>query len=355
MNLLESQLQYPLGETLPAFGATLELQPGVRWVRMPLPFALDHINLWLLRDRVNGREGWTVVDCGVASQDLQQYWEQVFAHELDGLPILRVLVTHMHPDHVGLAAWLCERWQAPLLMSLGEYASARLYSIPSVDQEMSGGEIAAVYFQQHGITDSKVLERIRRRHSYYSSLVPLVPRQFDRLQDGDHVCIGGMQWEVIVGYGHAPEHVSLYCAERNLLISGDMVLPRISTNVSVYEFEPNGDTLRLYLQSLDRYEPLPEDVLVLPSHGKPFQGLHTRIEQQREHHAERLAEVMTACSRRPCSAADIVPIMFPRDLDLHQMTFALGEALAHLHYLYFQGRLCREEDAQGVLRFAAVP
>lgn len=355
MNLLESQLQYPWDEVLPAFGSTFELQPGVRWVRMPLPFALDHINLWLLRDCVDGREGWTVVDCGVAQEELRQYWEQVFQHELDGLPVLRVLVTHMHPDHMGLAAWICARWQAPLLTTLGEYMSARLYSLPAMEKEAGGGEIAAAYFQRHGVSDPGTLDNIRKRRSYYSTLVPEVPKQFERLQDGNRIVIGGQEWEVIVGYGHAPEHISLYCADRKLLISGDMVLPRISTNISIYEMEPNSDSLRLYLRSLDRYAPLPEDTLVLPSHGKPFLGLHTRIDQQREHHAERLAEVMTACTQQACSAADIVPIMFPRELDLHQLTFALGEALAHLHYLYYQGRLSRHQDAQGVVRFAVKP
>lgn len=353
MNPLENQLQYPWGEQLPAFGSSLELQPGVRWVRMPLPFALDHINLWLLRDQVDGREGWTIVDCGVARDDLRAYWEQVFAQELDGLPVLRVVVTHMHPDHVGLASWLCQRWQAPLVMTMSEYTTARLFSEGGVEGDVNGGDRAVDYFHQHGVADQDALEKIRARRSYYGSLVPSVPHQFDRILDGSVLSIGGHDWTVMVGYGHAPEHASLYCPSRNLLISGDMVLPRISTNISVHDFEPNGDPLAQYLASLERYGPLPASTLVLPSHGRPFVGLHTRIAQQREHHQARLDEVLAACVT-PHSAADIVPIMFRRQLDLHQLTFAVGEALAHLQYLQGRGLLQRQRDAAGVVRFVAV-
>lgn len=351
MNPLENQLQYPLGETLPTFGSSLELQPGVRWVRMPLPFALDHINLWLLRDCIDGREGWTIIDCGVARDELRGYWEQVFQNELQGLPVLRVVVTHMHPDHVGLAAWLCERWQVPLVMTMSEYTTARLFSEGGVEGDVNGGDRAVDYFRQHGVHDADALEKIRARRSYYGTLVPSVPHQFNRILDGSVLRIGEHDWTVIVGYGHAPEHASLYCPGRNLLISGDMVLPRISTNISVHDFEPNGNPLQQYLTSLDRYTPLPKSTLVLPSHGRPFVGLHTRIAQQREHHQARLDEVLAACTT-PQSAADIVPVMFRRQLDLHQLTFALGEALAHLQFLHFAGQLQRRDQA-GVLRFVA--
>lgn len=354
MNPLESQLQYPLGDTLPVFGGSHELRPGLRWVRMPLPFALDHINLWLLRDRVEGREGWAIIDCGVARDDLRGYWEQVLENELDGLPVLRVIVTHMHPDHVGLASWLCERLDAPLFMSMAEYATARLFSEAQMEGDVSGGERAVDFFRRHGVGDPGALEKIRVRRSYYSELVPSVPGEFRRLLAGDVLRIGDDDWQVIVGYGHSPEHVSLSCRARNVLISGDMVLPRISTNISVHDFEPEADPLRQYLTSLDAYAPLPADTLVLPSHGRPFVGLHTRIAQQREHHQARLDEVLEACAT-PQSAADIVPVMFKRPLDLHQLTFALGEALAHLQYLQREGALQRRRDADGVVRFSVAP
>jgi glyoxylase-like metal-dependent hydrolase (beta-lactamase superfamily II) len=362
MNPLESQLDYPFGDTLPEPGDVFQLAPGILWLRMGLPFALNHINLWLLedeQDQGNGPvHGWTIVDCGIADDATRTAWESIFAGHLRGLPILRVIATHCHPDHVGLADWLCQRWGAPLWMTTGEYAFARMMSasLPGVD-----GTAMFPHFQQHGLNDPAMLEKLQARKNYYSSLVPSMPSAYTRMQDGQNVRIGrsderknGRQaWRVITGFGHAPEHASLYCAELNLLISGDMVLPRISTNVSVFAIEPEANPVQLYLGSLAKYDALPPDTLILPSHGKPFHGLHTRIAQLNRHHAARLAEVAEAC-RTPRSAADIVPIMFPRPLDAHQLAFALGEALAHLHKLWFDGVLQRTIDSDGIIRFTSV-
>jgi glyoxylase-like metal-dependent hydrolase (beta-lactamase superfamily II) len=195
------------------------------------------------------------------------------------------------------------------------------------------GEFAARHFARHGLTDADSIERISNRKDYYSTLVPGVPSQYRRLMDGNVITIGKHQWRIITGFGHAPEHVALYSEDANVLISGDMVLPRISTNVSVFDLEPEADPLTLYLDSLGKYEPLPQDVLILPSHGRPFRGLHTRIRQLREHHVERLAETTAACKQAPQSARDIVNVIFKLQFDVHQMTFAMGEALAHLHAL----------------------
>src|SRR3990167_5583865 len=150
MNALEHERAYPLGDTLPEVGHTLEIAPGARWVRMALPFALDHINLWLLRDRLDGRDGWTIVDCGITSDATQAAWERIFAEELDGLPVLRVIVTHMHPDHIGLAHWLTERWNCRLWISATDYHSARIGSQSTTG---FGGEGAAAFFHAHGLTD----------------------------------------------------------------------------------------------------------------------------------------------------------------------------------------------------------
>lgn len=355
MNLLEQELQYPLGDTLPAPGASIELAPGVRWIRMALPFALDHINLWLLRDEIDGRAGWTVVDCCVARDEAKAQWEQVFATQLGGLPVLRVIVTHMHPDHIGLAHWLCERWSTPqhacrLWISATDYNAARLASQSTTG---FGGERAAAFFAAHGLVDPESLEKIRARASYYPGLVPAVPASFRRMMEGDTIAIGGRGWRCISGHGHAPEHISLYCEELEVLVSGDMMLPRISTNVSVYEVEPEANSLALFLASIDKFRALPEGTLVLPSHGKPFRGLHPRIRQLHDHHRDRLEEVMAACRARPTSAADILPVLFKRKLDLHQTTFAMGESVAHLHALWHAGELRRERDAHGVWRFSA--
>jgi len=378
MNALEQQLHYPFGDTLPAVGSTLEVAPGVRWLRMLLPFQLDHINLWLLRDVLDGVDGWTIVDCGITNEATRAAWEQIFANELDGLPVLRVIVTHMHPDHIGLAHWLTERWGVRLWISATDYNIARL---ASTGIAAIGGEATARFMASHGLIDPEAQEKIKARTNYYASMVPQVPTSFRRLLDGDVLQINGHTWACHVGYGHAPEHMSLHCAADvapeaplapapqggapglgaarlpgGTLISGDMVLPRISTNVSVHEGEPESNPLRLYLDSITRMkQTLPADVLVLPSHGRPFRGLHTRVDQLVAHHDERLKDVISACAEAPRCAADLLMILFRRALDLHQTTFAMGESVAHLHALWLDGRLTRRLDADGIYRFSTVP
>jgi glyoxylase-like metal-dependent hydrolase (beta-lactamase superfamily II) len=354
-NPQERALHYPFADRIPAPAATIEAAPGVLWLRMALPFALDHINLWLLADEIDGRPGWTVVDCGMANEATRAHWDAVFARELRGLPVLRVVATHMHPDHIGLAHWLTERWSTPeracrLWISATDWNAAQA---ASRSQTSFGGEATARFFARHGLADCDALAKVRARSNYYAGLVPSVPRCFRRLMDGMALTIGGRRWQCIVGYGHAPEHISLHCEELRVLISGDMVLPRISTNVRVYDVEPEANPLRLYLDSIDRLCNIDDGTLVLPSHGKPFIGLRERVAQLHAHHDGLLAEVVRACSRAPCSAADVVPILFGRSLDLHQTTFALGEAIAHMHALVETGRLRPEFGDDGVHRFVA--
>ncbi len=350
MNPLESQLSYPFGDDLPEAAARIEVAPGVYWVRMPLPFALDHVNLWLLRDRLDGRDGWTVIDCGIASAEIRGLWERLIADGLEGLPILRVLCTHTHPDHVGLAAMLTERFSAPLWMTLGEYAIGRILcaTMPGAN-----GESAATHFETHGM-DKAFVDAVRNRNQgYFASLVPAMPLSFRRIIGGEKVRIGERAWQVIIGLGHSPEHASLHCEKDGLLISGDMVLPRISTNVSVFDIEPLANPLQWFLDSLTTFEPCREDILVLPSHGRPFRNLHVRLRQLRDHHDERLSMLLTACREGPLCAAEVVPLMFNRKFDTHQMTFAMGESLAHLHALWYAGELNRTTGSDGVVRFAA--
>ena len=345
---LEKALHYPLGDSLPARGGTVTVVPGVKWLRMTLPFALNHINLWLLRDEIDGVAGWSIVDCCISTDEAKAQWEQVFANELQGLPILRVIVTHMHPDHIGLANWLCERWQVRLWISATDYTMAR---IGCQGPTGFGGESAAAFFASHGLIDPESVAKIKARGSYYPMLVPAVPTQFRRMQDSDTLTIGGRTWRCISGFGHAPEHIALYCDELKVLIGGDMMLPRISTNVSVYDQEPEANSLKLFLNSIDKFKALDINTLTLPSHGKPFTGLHARIEQLHDHHRERLAEVLEACTAKPSSAADMLPVLFKRMLDLHQTTFAMGESIAHLHALWFDGHLMRSLGADGIYRF----
>ena len=353
---LTARLHHPLETRIPDHGASIEVAPGVRWLRMRLPFQLDHINLWLLRDELKTDDGpvpgWTVVDCGVHDDHTRDQWEQVFAHELDGLPILRVIATHMHPDHLGLADWLCERWTQPgracrLWISAPDHHLACLNS-----QRQSSGHSARVaeFVTSHGLQDPAVLDHIRHRN-LYPSLVPSVPWAFHRLMDGMRLQIGGHEWVCISGHGHAPEHMALYCQSLGVLISGDMVLPRISSVVGVFENEPEGDPLALFLQSLRKFEPLAPNTLVLPSHGTPFVGLHARLEQLQQHHLDRLADTESACRQTSRSAHDILPLLFRRPLDAMQTELAMAEALAHLHFLWHAGRLRRRLDADGIFRF----
>lgn len=349
MNELERQLHYPFGDTLPAVGRAIEVAPGVKWLRMALPFALDHINLWLLRDRdEDGRDGWTIVDCGITNDATRAAWEELFVHELDGLPVLRVIVTHMHPDHIGLAHWLTERWQCRLWISATDWNAARMASQATIGH---GGATAAAFMASHGLTDPEAVDKISKRSNYYASMVPQVPAAFRRLLGGQALRIGAHDWRCIAGYGHAPEHISLHNETLGVLISGDMVLPRISTNVSVMEIEPEANPLPLFLASVAALRALPADTLVLPSHGRPFRGLHERIAQLEKHHDERLADLLAACAKEPQTAASALGILFRRPLDLHQTTFAMGEAIAHLHALWLDGRVQRRRGEDGVYRF----
>jgi glyoxylase-like metal-dependent hydrolase (beta-lactamase superfamily II) len=350
-NAHESALHFPWGDRLPAPGTCIELKPGLLWLRMGLPFALDHINLWLLRDDdPDAGPGWAIVDCGIADEATRQAWDALFASgALQGLPVRRVIVTHFHPDHLGNAHWLCERWGCRLWMSATDFHVGRMASQSTVGM---GGDAAAAFFGSHGLTDPDSLAKIRGRADYYPRMVPQVPASFRRLMDGESLRIGANDWTAHAGHGHSPEHLSFHSPSLGVLIAGDMVLPRISTNVSVVDVEPEADPLRLYLDSLDRLRPLPAETLVLPAHGRPFVGLPTRLDQLHAHHAERLAELRAALHSGPKSAADVLSVLFKRPLDLHQTTFAMGEAIAHLNHLWLAGHARRARGADGVWRFA---
>ena len=336
-------LHFPVA-TPPEAGKTLGIAPGVEWLRMSLPFALDHINLWLLEDG----PGWTIVDTGYATAETRARWELIFAERLGGLPVTRIIATHHHPDHIGLASWLTERWQAPLWTSEKEWLYARLMSRTTDDSAMLRRDFA----RRAGL-DEAASQVFTEHHKGYRRGVPSVPSSFQRLADGLVVEIGGREWRVIVGEGHSPELACLYCAETGVLIAGDQVLPQISPNVSVHPHEPDGDPLSRFLRSLDKLRgAVPPDTLVLPSHNLPFFGLHRRIDALAAHHRTRCDEILAACAS-PQSATQLLPVLFRRPLDRHQLGFALGEALAHLRYLTSRGALVCIPDTDGVDRFFA--
>ena len=332
-------LQYPFPE-VPAPGTTIEVAPGIHWLSMPLPFALDHINLWLAEDN----DGWTIIDTGIGNADTRALWEKILGTKR----VKRVIVTHYHPDHAGNAAWLCQRHGVELWMTQGEYLTAH-----AVRTSSAGYTTDAVLsvFQKNGL-DQQRASGMGGRTNRYAALVPDFPFSYRRIIEGDEITIGSHKWRAMIGHGHAPEHLSLYSESLNTLIAGDMLLSTISTNVSVWSIDPEGDPLRLFLDSIARYRELPADMLVLPSHGKPFRGAHERVEQLERHHQERLGELVKSL-QKPQSAAELLSVLFRRPLDAHQTFFAMGEAIAHLHYLYYAGRARRAQGEDGIMRYAS--
>lgn len=327
------QLDHPFADPPPA-GTLIRVREGIGWARMALPFALDHVNVWLL----DGRYGRTVVDTGVADDTTRAAWRGLLRERAPA----RVLATHFHPDHVGLAGWLCDEADAPLLASRSEWLLARLLSC---DDTAETAAAIGAFYRRAGLPDE--LRAVQeRRIGQYRRRVVRPPAAYHRLQDGAELALDDLTWRVITAGGHAPEHVSLYCEDRNVLIAGDQVLPRISPNVSVVPSEPMGDPLGDFLDSLERFASLPDDCLVLPSHGLPFVGLHRRRAALRMHHEERLALVERACTA-PRTAHALMATMFDRELDPHQTMFAVGEVLAHVNHLLHRGRLRHEAHPNG--------
>jgi glyoxylase-like metal-dependent hydrolase (beta-lactamase superfamily II) len=339
-------LEYPC-PTPPAPAEAQEVAPGVLWIRMPLPFALDHINLWLLRED----DGFTLVDCGYGDATTRELWARHFDSTLHGKPIVRIVATHCHPDHLGNAAWLAQRFGCTVAMAQAEYLAAHAI----IDQRATFGvRDTCALFGAHGLEEEH-LAALEARGNRYKRGVPEAPSRFERILAGDVISAGGHAWRVIPGFGHSPEHVALHAPSAGVLISGDMLLPKITTNVAVWPSEPDADPLARFLASLTAFETLPPDALVLPSHGLPFRGIAPRIAHLRAHHAARLTELHAALAAAgtPQSAAAMVPVLFRRPLDLQQRYFAMGEAIAHLNHLWRAGRVSRNTAADGTIRFAA--
>ncbi len=323
----------------PAAGETLEVAPGVLWLRMPLPFGLDHINLYLLRHG----DGWVAVDSGLSTDQSRAVWEQVLGGVLEGRPLLALICTHFHYDHSGLLGWLAERFHCPVYMTHAEYQA--IHVAPPQDDQPDWA--FHQYYRQAGLSAEQsagFLPMIRQDH-----FRPTPPAAFRRLKEGSELAIGGRRWQVVVGRGHSPEHACLYSAEDGLLISGDQVLPRITPTVGVAVDEPDGDPLRDWLESLDRLGQLPDEVLVLPAHERPFHGLHTRLTQLREHHRRHLDLALERCAQ-PCTAAELMAELFPRLKSRFDELMAIAETLAHTNYLITEGLLVRETEA-GVHRY----
>ncbi|HZH26010.1 MAG TPA: MBL fold metallo-hydrolase [Azospirillaceae bacterium] len=341
MAIQDPTLDHPFAD-IPHEGDVMPVAPGILWVRMPLPFALNHVNVWLLEDE----GGWLAVDAGLNSNRTQEAWRRVFADGLGGRGLSRLLVTHFHPDHMGAAGWLAGMHGIELHASLAEWAFARML-LRETDEDAR--TLQRDFYGRCGLAPD-LRDAISGRGNAYARGVSPIPPRFERLRHGDSFHVGGRKWRVITGSGHAPEMLCLYAEDGRVLIAADQILPSITPNVSVWPQEPNGDPLADFVASLERFADLPEDTLVLPSHGRPFRGLHPRRKALAAHHDDRLADALAACDH-PRSVADIMGVLFRRDLDVHQSAFAVGETLAHLNRLVRRGDLVRVVDDADVWRF----
>lgn len=327
----DSALTYPCG-AVPAVGATKELAPGVCWLRMPLPFQLDHVNTWAIRDGA----GWALVDTGIRSTDTAAAWSRLFAGPLHE-PVTRVFVTHMHPDHIGMAGWLARKVDCEVWITRTEYLNCRVLA---ADMGREAPEEALNFYRRAGWGDEG-LEHYRTRFGRFGKMIYALPDSYHRLHDGEEIRIGGHVWRVVIGTGHSPEHACLYCSELKLLISGDQVLPRISSNVSVFPTEPAANPLAGWLASIDKLErTVPDDVLVLPAHNEPFNGLHARLQALRAGH-ERGLERLREALATPRRVVDLYRVLFAHEVGSNSMimTMATGETLAHLNYLLARGEI----------------
>lgn len=337
-------LRYPW-ENHPGHDQVVEVAPGVLWARLKLPFRLNHVNIYLLADG----DGWTMVDAGFGNEESIAAWTTLFEGPLKHVKVKRLIVTHSHPDHVGLAGWITERFDCPLYMSQVEYLQSVYHQNRGTEERRNAQRL---FFRRHGM-DEDLTEKLLGRGQDYLKRVSVLPPSYHRLTHGDEVVIGTRRFKVITGGGHALDQVMLYCAADKLFLSADQVLSKISPNVSVWAVEPEQNSLGEYLASLASLTTtLPYDVMVLPGHGVPFYGLKTRIKQLADHHEERCRLIAEACREVPQTSKQLVPVVFHKHvLDEHQMGFAAGELVAHVNYMLVEGRLTAEMHDDGMLRF----
>ncbi len=338
-------LVYPL-EFSPEYGQAVDIAPGVKWMRMPLEGALAFINVWAIED--DG--GWAIVDTGMRTEATAQAWRSVFAGALGGAPITRVFVTHLHPDHIGLAGWIVRKFGCRTWMTRLEYLQCRMLV---ADSGREAPQDAIDFYRACG-WDEEALEAYRARFGGFGKGVYQLPDSYHRIKDGDEIRIGAHLWRVVSGSGHSPEHACLHCPDLKLFISGDQVLPKISSNVSVFPTEPDGDPLTDWLTSLARIKTLvPNDVLVLPAHNDPFIGLHERLDHLIRGH-ERGLDRLEKTLAEPRRAIDVFGSLFARKIGLDLLGMATGESMAHLNCLIVRGRARASRDDGGVVWYQAV-
>ena len=333
-------LTYRFEDQIPHPGDVTEIANGVFWIRMPMRGRLDHINVWLLRDG----DGWTIVDTGIFADSVKQHWREVFEKCLDGLPITRVIATHLHSDHTGLAGWLTREWDCELWMSRSDFYMCKTMA---ADGPADVPEDAIRFYRRAGFTAQR-LDRYRQRFGSFGANISPLPAGYRRISDGQYLDIGGREWRAVIGQGHAPEHVCLYCPELKLIIGGDQILPKITPNVSVQPSEPQANPLRDWLASCARFrELLPPNLLVLPAHESLYEGVHERLTELIDWHEVALEKLYDLCATRK-RAVDVFPALFKSDINEGSFFPATGEAIAHLHCAQERRMLTVEEDENGV-------
>lgn len=329
-----AELIYPF-EGLPKAGGVMEVADGVYWLRMPLPMSLDHINLWLLDDG----DGVVIVDTGLNTDETKDLWDQLFEGHIAGRPVTKIVVTHYHPDHIGLAGWLHQKTGAPIHITRTEFLMTRVLCL---DVRAAPPDEVMEFFERAGWDDTLLDAQRKNGFGGFAKAVSELPVGFRRLQEGDKLTINGREWEIWVGKGHAPEHACLYQRELDVLISGDQVLPRISSNVSVYATEPEADPMTDWLRSLHKFKALPKSCLVLPSHNEPFYGLHDRLDALINGHCAKL-ERLARKLETPKTALETLDTLFGRRFDNPMLiSMATGESLAHLRFLENAGLVERD-------------
>ena len=333
-----------LHEQPPAGGTVTKIADGLLWGRLPLPFRLNHVNVWFLKEN----DGWTAIDSGCDTPDIRANWETLLKTALGDKPLRRHVATHGHTDHIGLSGWLVERFDhMPFVSTLTEWLMPQVRVL-----EGQGGLRPEVEVHLKSLAcGDDMIDRLKRDRHWAGALIYPMPASLERIRNGDEITFGGRSWRVITAGGHAPEHASFYCASDNILIAGDQILPRISPMIGVWSEQPNSNPLAEYLTSLDRFRALPEDALVLPSHGLPFLGLHRRIDQLQQHHRERLA-LLESLMDKPRNGMELATGLFKKAVHEGHARLALAETLAHINYLIADKRIVRSSAADGLLMFS---
>lgn len=334
-------LEFPFPEP-PASGAVIEVAPGILWARLALPFRLDHVNVYFLEDD----DGWYIFDTGIANRETKAAWHTLLNGPMAGLRIKGLIVTHHHPDHIGLAGWLCETLDVPMLTSRTSFLSCMTFAhSPSV---LEASEYSRFY-ARHGMSP-EIAALVSTQGHDYLRMLSLPPHTYSRLHAGQQLTIGGRRFDVLTGDGHCSEQVMLHAPEYGILLAADQVIEKITPNISVMAFEPSGDPLGDFLLSLSSLQDeVSPDVLVLSGHRLPFIGLHERCRALADHHEDRCELIAQACASTPRSANDLVPILFPRPLVPHELSFAFSETLAHLNHMVARRQLDWVSGSDGAL------